>query len=108
MEKRQKVTAEFKREAARLLQRSAKAAAVVARELGIPPRKATQRAGLSLTRGAREERGSILIDLSEKSEGSTLTPVFGFFLQFNRTSRQKCGRWLPLPRRRRRRRQHFA
>jgi transposase len=36
MEKRQKFTAEFKREAVRLLQTSGKPAAVVARELGIP------------------------------------------------------------------------
>lgn len=36
MEKRQKFTADFKREAVRLLQKSAKPAAVVARELGIP------------------------------------------------------------------------
>ena len=36
MKKRQKFTAEFKREAVRLLNRSGKPAAVVARELGIP------------------------------------------------------------------------
>ena len=36
MEKRQKFTAEFKREAVRLLNTSSKPVAVVARELGIP------------------------------------------------------------------------
>ncbi|MBA8889707.1 hypothetical protein FHW12_003954 [Dokdonella fugitiva] len=36
MEKRQRFTAEFKREAVRLLRTSGKPAAVVARELGIP------------------------------------------------------------------------
>jgi transposase len=36
MEKRQKFTAEFKREAVRLMKTSGKPAAVVARELGIP------------------------------------------------------------------------
>jgi len=36
MERRQKFTAEFKREAVRLLSTSGKPAAVVARELGIP------------------------------------------------------------------------
>ena len=36
MEKRQRFSAEFKREAVRLLQTSGKPAAVVARELGIP------------------------------------------------------------------------
>ena len=36
MEKRQKFTAEFKREAVRLLNTSGKPAAVMARELGIP------------------------------------------------------------------------
>ncbi len=36
MEKRQKFTPEFKREAIRMLQRSSKPAAVVARELGVP------------------------------------------------------------------------
>jgi transposase len=36
MEKRQKFTPEFKREAVRMLQKSGKPAAVVARELGVP------------------------------------------------------------------------
>ena len=36
MEKRQKFTPEFKREALRLLQKSGRPAAVVARELGVP------------------------------------------------------------------------
>jgi transposase len=36
MEKRQRFTAEFKREAVRLMQTSGKPAAVVARELGLP------------------------------------------------------------------------
>jgi transposase len=39
MEKRQKFTPEFKREAVRLLQKADKPAAAVAREPGIPPKR---------------------------------------------------------------------
>ena len=42
MEKRQRYTAEFKREAVRLLKRADKPAAVLARELGVPRTKLHQ------------------------------------------------------------------
>ena len=58
MEKRQKFTAEFKREAVRLLQKSAKPAAVVARELGIPRNRLYKWAQDAERKGEQAFRGS--------------------------------------------------
>ncbi len=58
MEKRQKHTAEFKREAVRLLRTSGKPAAVVARELGIPRNRLYRWASDTETKGEKAFRGS--------------------------------------------------
>ena len=58
MTKRQKFTAEFKREAVRLLQTSGKPAAVVARELGIPRNRIYQWANDADSKGAEAFQGS--------------------------------------------------
>ncbi len=58
MEKRQRFTTEFKREAVRLLQKSGKPAAVVARELGIPRNRLYKWAQDSETKGEQAFRGS--------------------------------------------------
>lgn len=58
MTKRQKFTAEFKREAVRLLQTSGKPAAVVARELGIPRNRIYKWAHDADSKGAEAFRGS--------------------------------------------------
>ena len=58
MEKRQKFTAEFKREAIRLLRTSGKPAAVVARELGIPRNRLYKWAQDAEKKGDQAFRGS--------------------------------------------------
>ena len=58
MEKRQKFTAEFKREAIRLMRTSGKPAAVVARELGIPRNRLYKWAQDAETKGEQAFRGS--------------------------------------------------
>ena len=58
MEKRQRFTAEFKREAVRLLQKAGKPAAVVARELGIPRNRLYKWAQDAETKGEQAFRGS--------------------------------------------------
>jgi transposase len=58
MEKRQRFTAEFKREAIRLMQTSAKPAAVVARELGVPRNRLYKWAQDAAQKGDRAFRGS--------------------------------------------------
>lgn len=58
MEKRQRFTAEFKREALRLLKTSGKPAAVVARELGIPRNRLYKWAADAERKGEQAFRGS--------------------------------------------------
>lgn len=58
MEKRQKFTAEFKREAIRLLRTSGKPAAVVARELGMPRNRLYKWAQDAENKGDQAFRGS--------------------------------------------------
>lgn len=58
MTQRQKFTAEFKREAVRLLQSGGKPAAVVARELGIPRNRLYKWAQDAETKGEKAFRGS--------------------------------------------------
>jgi transposase len=58
MEKRQKFTAEFKREAVRLMRTSGKPAAVVARELGIPRNRLYKWAQDAEKKGEKAFRGS--------------------------------------------------
>ena len=53
MEKRQKFTPEFKREAVRLLRKSGKPAAVVARELSVPRNRLYKWAQDAQRKGAR-------------------------------------------------------
>jgi transposase len=58
MEKRQRFSAEFKREALRLMQTSGKPAAVVARELGVPRNRLYKWADDAKTKGDQAFRGS--------------------------------------------------
>jgi len=58
MEKRQRFTAEFKREALRLLESSGKPAAVVARQLGIPRNRLYKWASDAERQGEQAFRGS--------------------------------------------------
>ena len=58
MEKRQRFTAEFKREAIRLMRTSGRPAAVVARELGIPRNRLYKWAQDAETKGDQAFRGS--------------------------------------------------
>src|SRR5688500_18312707 len=58
MEKRQRFTAEFKREALRLLKSSGKPAAVVARQLGIPRNRLYKWASDAERQGEQAFRGS--------------------------------------------------
>jgi len=58
MEKRQRFTAEFKREAVRLMRTANKPAAVVARELGIPRNRLYQWAQDVEKKGGQAFRGS--------------------------------------------------
>lgn len=58
MEKRQRFTAEFKREAVRLLKSAGKPAAVVARELGIPRNRLYKWAQDADDKGEKAFRGS--------------------------------------------------
>ncbi len=58
MEKRQRFTAEFKREAVRLLQKAGKPAAVVARELGIARNRLYKWAQDAEKKGEQAFRGS--------------------------------------------------
>jgi transposase len=58
MEKRQRFTAEFKREAVRLMRTSGRPAAVVARELGIPRNRLYKWAQDAETKGDQAFRGS--------------------------------------------------
>ena len=58
MEKRQRFSAEFKREAIRLLQTSGKPAAVVARELGVPRNRLYKWAQDAQQKGDQAFRGS--------------------------------------------------
>ena len=58
MEKRQKFTPEFKREAIRLLQKAGKPVAVVARELGIPRNRLYKWAQDAERKGSRAFPGS--------------------------------------------------
>lgn len=58
MEKRQKFTAEFKREAVRLLKLGGKPAAVVARELGIPRNRLYKWSHEAQTKGDKAFIGS--------------------------------------------------
>ena len=58
MTKRQKFSAEFKREAVRLLQTSGKPAAIVARELGIPRNRIYKWAEDATKKGEAAFRGS--------------------------------------------------
>src|SRR3982750_2034784 len=58
MEKRQRFTAEFKREAIRLLKTSGKPAAVVARELGIPRNRLYKWANDAEHKGDQAFRGA--------------------------------------------------
>ena len=58
MEKRQKFTPEFKREAVRLLRQSGRPAAVVARELGIPSNRLYKWAHDAENKGDQAFRGS--------------------------------------------------
>lgn len=58
MEKRQRFTAEFKREALRLLKASGKPAAVIARQLGIPRNRLYKWASDAERQGEQAFRGS--------------------------------------------------
>ena len=58
MDKRRKFTAEFKREAVRLMRTSGKPAAVVAREVGIPRNRLYKWAQDAQTHGEKAFRGS--------------------------------------------------
>jgi transposase len=58
MEKRQRFTPEFKREAIRLLQKAGKPVAVVARELGIPRNRLYKWAQDAQSKGEQAFRGS--------------------------------------------------
>jgi transposase len=58
MEKRQRFTAEFKREAIKLLKTSSKPAAVVARELGIPRNRLYKWCNDAQSKGDQAFRGS--------------------------------------------------
>jgi transposase len=58
MEKRQRFTAEFKREAIRLLKTSGRPAAVVARELGIPRNRLYKWSNEAERKGERAFRGT--------------------------------------------------
>ena len=58
MEKRRRFTAEFKREAVRLLQRGDRPAAVVARELGIPRNRLYKWVQDADTKGDQAFKGS--------------------------------------------------
>ena len=61
MEKRQRFSAEFKREAIRMMQASGKSAAVVARELGVPRNRLYKWAQDAENKGDQASQGSGLL-----------------------------------------------